>query len=422
LPWLIPSALAPFFLYLIVRPSRGPEAAALGAMVLLFFPRWLHAGGVGSNAAALAGSWLLTIALYLRAAAPALGSGRRRTCWALGAAAALGVSAAVSLATLWLVQILLLHHWVSHWRTVRRLVRRGRVPVPATLVIAAPIAPLVFFLCRPELVSSNLTDVAHSLLAVLAPSVDTTVFLGRAALVDSPPVLSYSLVWLLWTLPSVIVVAAAVGLVAIVHRALARRFASGRLRPGRERQALGALVVISACSTLIGPALAPSPLLVFPPRFELLLPFVAIAAAFGIEAAARHAAGARRAWLPAAAIVAALAWQALSQPATLAASHAPLLGGASSALRRSVFSLGDGSELGALLPELDRLGVSPLALHAPDVPEALWHELKRYGRLKAAITPAASAAGLRMERGALRTGRALAVVERDGAPLWTLAE
>jgi hypothetical protein len=423
LPWLIPSALAPLFVYWIVRPSRGPLAAALAAMLLLFFPRWLQAAGVGSNAAALSGAWLFAIALYLRAAAPrALGSLRRRYCWAFAAAVSLGLAAALSLATLWLVGILVVHHWVIHRRALRRLVRRGRVPVPATLVFAAPIAPVVFLLCRPELASANVTETARALLAVLAPTVDTAVLLGRTPAAGSPPVLAYSFTWLFWTLPSVITVAAVVGFLAIVHRALARRFASGRLRPGRDGTGLGALVVVGTMTTVIGPALAPNPLLVFPPRFELLLPFVAIAAALGVEAAARRAAGARLAWLPAAVIVAVLAWQSLRAPATLAASAAPLLGGAGGAIRSKVFAVGDGSELSALAPELDRLPASPLAIHAPEVPEAVWQELKRHGRLKATVVRATSAAGLRIERGAARGGRPIAVVQRDGAPLWTLAE
>jgi hypothetical protein len=423
LPWLIPSALAPLFVYLIVRPSRGPLAAVLAAMFLLFFPRWLQAAGIGATAAALSGTWLLTIALYLRAAAPrATGSLRRRYCWAFAAAVSLGVSAALSLATLWLVLILILHHWVTNRGAVRRLVRRGRVPIPSTLVIAAPIAPLVFFLCRPELVSSNVTATAGAVLAVLAPSAEVLTFLGRTTAAGSPPVLAYSLAWLLWTLPSVIVAAAIAGLAAIVHRALARRFASGRLRPLRDRTGLGALVVLGGAATVVGPALAPSPLLVFPPRFELALPFVAIPAALGVEAAGRLAAGARLSWLPAAVTVAAVAWQTLRAPATLAASYAPLFGGAGEVIRSKVFSVGDGSELGALAAALDRLPASPIGLHAPDVPEAVWQELKRYGRLKATIVRTADPSGLRLERGAAQAGRPLAVVVRDRAPLWTLVE
>ncbi len=421
LPWLIPCTLAPLFVFLIVRPSRGPLAALLAALFLLFFPRWLQAAGVASNAAALSGAWFFTIALYQRAAAPrAAGSLRRRHCWALAAAVALGLSAALSLATLWLVGILLLHHWVVHFGAVRRLLRRGRVPLPATLVLAAPLAPLVFFVCRPELLSSNTTETARALLAVLAPNVDSKLFLGRMT-GGSPPILGYSLIWLLWTLPGVTAVAAIVGFSTIVHRGLARRFASGRLRPARDRTALGALVVIGAAATLIGPAFAPSPVSVFPPRFELVLPFIAIAAALGVDAAARTAAG-PRAWLPAAAITVILAWLTLRAPATLAASYASLFGGAKSATQHKLFAIGDGSELGALAPALDRLQTSSLSLHSPEVPDALWQELKRHGRLRTTVVGATNVAGLRIERGSTRTGRALAVVERDGAPIWTLVE
>jgi len=429
LPWLVASALGPLLVYAIVLPSRGRLAAVLAAALLLFQPRWLHAAGVATGPAALSGVWLLAIALYLRSQV----SGRRRLCWAAGAAIAIGAAAALSLATLWLAVLLLLHHFAAHWGSVRRLLRRGRVPVPAALILAVPLGPLVFFLCRPELVSENAITTLRGLFAVLAPSVQETLFHGRVAGAVSAPVLAYAVTALIWTLPTTLLVAVALGFGAIVEPALARRFASGRLRPERDRRALGALVVLGTCVSSIAPAVAPAPLLVFPPRLELVLPFLAIAAALGVEVAARRAAGAPRAWAPAGLIVAMLAWQSLREPATIAAAYAPLFGGAESVSKRRLFALGDGSELGALARRLDALAQvsgrrpsaglpdSPaLAVDAPDIPEGFWQALKRHGRIKASVTRSPGTP-LRVERGAGR-GRAVAVVERDGAALWSLLE
>jgi hypothetical protein len=177
-------------------------------------------------------------------------------------------------------------------------------------------------------------------------------------------------------------------------------------------------VVAGLVVTLLGPALAPPPLVSFPPPVEAALPFVAIAAAFGVDAAARKAAG-HYAWLVTAFIIAAVTHLALRAPSTGGASFNVLLGGAARVAQSRALPVGDGSEVAALAEPLDAMGRAELSLLAPEVPPALWRELRDAGRLRTVIVSRAERDGFSLIRGHGH-GDVVARVEREGAVLWTL--
>jgi len=410
LPWLALGGIAPLLVFAVARRSRGPIVAISAALLLLFMPRYLHAAGLGHENAGIAGAWLLVIAAYQRSLA---GAPRRRLCWAFAAAVALGAGAALSLATLWVVPLLLTHFWIAHWAAARRLARRGRLPIPAFVVLGLAVVPVLLIALNPALWRTNPTAIARVLLSALGSEAAGPAADGDLA---ASGLLGYALSWLVFTLPVFVTVCSALGLWAFAHAGLARRFASGRLRPPRDRFALGALVTLGLVATLVGPAMAPAPLELFPPRMELSLPFVAIAAATGLHAAGRRALGESRAWVFSALVVAVAAWLGLRVPGTGSAAFSPLLGGVEAASERGL-PFGDGSELGRLAPVLDAQRATSLVIDAPGVPPELWQELQRARRLRTEIR--SGQGDLRLQRG--DHPRGIARVERGGAVLWSLS-
>jgi 4-amino-4-deoxy-L-arabinose transferase-like glycosyltransferase len=414
LPWLLLAALVPYLVYLLVEPSRGPRVALTAGLLALVLPRFIHGAAVTTPGVTASATWLLVAVLSLRT----LGAGARRmSAWAIAASAALGVGVAVTWSALWVLPLLTLHLWLARPRAFRRLMRRGRLPLPAFALPALLVTPMVLLVFDPGLWTANPVAAVRAMLRPLAPRIEPTIYAGR--LVEQLPApKSYALSFVMQTLPAVVLVALLLGLVLIVHRALGRRFAAGCLRPAADRRALGAFVVIGLVVTLFGPALAPPPLVTFPPPVEAALPFVAIAAAFGVDAAARKAAG-RYAWLVTAFIIAVVAHLALRAPSTGGASFNVLLGGAARVVQSRALPIGDGSEVAALAEPLDALGRAQISLLAPEVPPALWRVLRDARRLRTVVVSSAERDGLALIRGEGH-GDVVARVEREGAVLWTL--
>lgn len=423
LPWLVLAALSAVLVYVLALPSLGRRTALLAGVLLALTPRWLHQAAVQSSGVAAAACWLLVIAPYVRSLGPARAGLHEKTNaigWGLFAAVAVGFGLGIASATLWAVVIVVLHFWLARHRATRRLLKHGRVPVPPFVLFATFIAPLACMLFNPALWRIRLVSIARWLLAPLAPTVAATHYAGQ--LVDAPPVPGgYTLRWLVVTLPAVLLACALVGLGVLAHRALARRFASGSLRPPRDRHALGTLIALGLVWTVLGPFVCPAILTTFPPLVEICLPFVALAAAVGLSRAARAAAGARFAQWAEIGTVAVVGGLAVYAPSTLSASFDELLGGASHAAAAGVFSVGDGSELGSLARYIDTLGRSQVSLLAPGVPPGLWSELRDVHWLRTAVVtaPLGRRGDLMLERGR-SGGHVLFRVERDGAALWTL--
>jgi hypothetical protein len=250
----------------------------------------------------------------------------------------------------------------------------------------------------------------------------TPTLLDARLVSDLPvPSIRYALVRVGFTVPTTVLVAALVGIALFGYRALSRAFASGRLRPPRDRHAFGALVVLGISGALIGPALLPAPLVVFPPRVELALPFLAIAAGVGIHGVAQ--ALGRYGRISATLTIAALAVSTLLEPRTLGSAFAPLFGGAAHVAQSRVLAPGDGSEVAILARSIDRLGRADINLNAPEVPQELWQTLRETGRMRTQVKQSVvPEAVLQVVRGPSQRGEPLARVVRDGAVLWTLVK
>lgn len=409
LPWLVLGALGCWALYVLAKPSLGRATALLGVVVLLLVPRWVHSVVVLREGALLGSTWLLVLACYVRS----LGPSRRTACWAAGGALALGFGAALSLATLWVLVPLCLHHALVRPGRTRRLLGRALVPAPPLVLYALPLAPLAVAALSPSLWRASPAQIARFVLAPLAPSVAPAAYAGR--IVDRLPVpAGYGPSWLVQTLPAAIALAGLFGAAFFVHALLARRFASGRLRPPADRHGVGLLAALALGAALIGPALAPRVLVAFPPRVELCLPFVAVFAALGFGRIARVRGGLGRAAVVL--VLVALAPGALAA-GTAGSSFTPLWGGARRVVASRALPAGDGSELGALLPALAR-EASAVAT-PPDVPAELWRVLARTRRTRSQISIDPGAA-FELVRGKPASGTVVAEARRDGAVLWTL--
>lgn len=419
LPWLLLGALAPLSVHLMLVPSRGRVAGVVGALACLVMPRFGHAVVVQREGAVVAALVCLVLAAHVRAMGPARpgAPGARSTLgWALAGAVLLGFGAAHSLAVLWALPLVLLHFAWARRGSLRRLVRRGRLPIPALVLVALPVAPLVLLLLRPGLWKTTPASIARFLLAPLEPSITRTELAGRV--VDRLPVPA-GFAWThLWhTLPLAVGLAALVGLGVLAHELLARRFASGSRRPPPDRHAAGALAVLVVGFGLIGPALTPDVLTTFPPRVELVMPFVALLSAIGLERLARAAGSPRAGRVLEAATLAALGLVVLVRAPTAGSSASPLVPSG----RRSALPLGDGSELGALASRIDALGLPSVTLSAPaDLSPELWRWLFEARRLRTRVT-VAPGGELALVRGASPGGERLAEVRRDGVVLWSLA-
>ncbi len=415
LPWIAIASLAPVLVYAAARPSLGRRPALLAGALLIATPRWLHAAACGADGAVVTSLWWLVIAPYLRsmhrprAGAPAIA----------GVAVALGLGASVSMAVLWVLPVVVIHFWLAHRGTSRRLAARGRLPVPASAAVAAALLPVFVLSTNPALWTDKLIALVRWTLAPLEPAVTPTAYAGQLVERAAVPA-GYVATWLALTLPAAVVACALVGLGVLTHRALARRFAAGSLRPPRDARALGTLVAVGLVATVIAPALEARPVVQWPPRVELALPFVAIAAGVGLDRAARLVGGAKGAWPVAAGVVLAVLFLALRAPSTGAASFDLLLGGPRAVVATRVLPPGDGSELSALAPRIDALGRPQIALSARDVPKQLWGALRDAGRLRTAVVTVPAAGELELRRGSAAGGRPVATVERDGAVLWTL--
>ena len=351
LPWLLFAALGPALLYALVSPSRGPLAGAVAGLLLLSMPGFGHAAAVTSEAVTRSTAWVLVLALSQRAM---LSRGRAVLAWSAAAAVALGAGSALTFGALWALPLAVLHFWLCRRHQFFRLLRCGRVALPAFVPLALVVVPAVVFALTPALWTMNVVSLVRWALAPLAPSVEPALFAGRLV-TELPVPLGFASTWLVFTLPAATLACVLVGLGVLGHRALARRFARGRLRPRRDRTALGGLVALGLAMTLIGPACVPAPLAVFPPDAAAALPFAAIAAALGVDRVARVAYE-RRPLLPLALTLGTLTWMSVARPETASASFDHALGGPRTVAQTRLLPLGDGS--GSSLPFCPRLNRS----------------------------------------------------------------
>jgi hypothetical protein len=325
------------------------------------------------------------------------------------------VGTALTPAALWALPLLALHHWFAEHRAARRLASAGQASLPSEVVVGLLAAPIGWYALCPQRWSSSSVAVLRELLAPLAPSITATPFSGRVVGAEPVP-LAFGSLWLACSVPLAVLLGAAGGLWVVAHRALARRFASGRLHPARDRAALGTWIAIGIAVTLAGPMFAVSPLRVFPPSVETSLPFVALAAGFGLLAVGERMLGFRRRFLVGSVVVAVTFGFAMRDPATLGAAFDGVVG-ARSIQERRLFALGDGSELYPLVH--GRGSVLSVRVAEAVVPSDYWSTLRGAG-IALSVEPS-NAARLLLIRGPSDRPSA-ARVERDGVALWSLVD
>jgi hypothetical protein len=407
IPGLLLSAGAALAVYGITAPARGRVVGVLAAFGLLFLPRWLHASVLQSEGAIVASLWMIVLCTYVRSQT----RNRSRFVWAFAGGAVLGFGTALSFATLWVLLFVILHFAVTRARATRRMATQGRIPVPLLVITSGIVGPVLFFIASPTLWKAASPAIVRHVLSPLGPSIAATRYFGRDVTLLPVPG-GFTLRWLLETTPLVMLILGVGGVFVSVHRLLARRFASGALRPPRDRTGLDVIVLLGLCVTVLGGWLAPDALTTFPPRVELALPFVAIAAALGLERMFDWVRPVRLRLVPAIAVIALLAVSTLSGLRTSSASFNFLFGGVRGALDRQSFRIHDGSELGPLLRELEKRGGVHLP---PGVPPALFSELAALRRTRELGPGNANLVYLPK-----KTPAGAPVIRRDGVVIWAV--
>jgi hypothetical protein len=414
LGWLLWTGAAPGALFLLVEALEGARAGVLAACALLAIPRWNHAAAAAREPAVVASIWLAVLCAYVRSLPPTpterrSGVRRRFRCWGPLFAVLLGLGLSTDLATLGVIPLVVIHYSLHRGRTWK-LWRRGILPVPSALLWAIGITPIVLLLTSPALWQGGAAQIAGWLLSPLAPTIEATLFRGRLVFAPRDIPLGYAGLWVLLTTPAVLIALGAGGAGMLAWSAVRAR------RTGAA--SLGVLVWTILVAVLVGPAVTPVVLTRFPPRVETMLPFIAAASAFALVRVATRFVGKR--WVATALsatgllLVASGIWDV----GTASASFGLLAGGTRGALRSGTLFVGDGSEVAALAPALDRLGESRLAIDAPEVPRSYFGLLNETGRLRAHVD--ARAGGYTVKRGPQDS--AMAAVARDGAVLWSLAK
>lgn len=415
--WLLIAGAAPGALYYLVERSRGYRVAALAAAILFATPRWTHGAAVASEAVVVASLWLVLVAIYVRSYPPSIterrrGTSRRFRPFGIWFALALGAALSATLATLWVLPILVAHSVLTSGTAGRRALGRARVIVPSGALLSLVLVPVTVALMTPQLWRGGGVVIADWLFAPLAPTVEPSLY-RKLADVDHVPAF-YAADFLVATTPVVTLLVALCGAVLLFQR---HRRARSKEEP-RDPVALGFLSLVVVAAVVIGPALAPRPLLRFPPRAEAALPFIAAACAIGVEFVARRLVGERRRnWALIGASVMWLATGLVGLPAA-GASFGLLAGETRGAARSGRWVTGDGSELSLLAPAIDAMGRPRLSLDGADVPRGYFVLLRGLERLHSNVDMSKSGAGFMVVRG--DRSDAIARVKHWGTPLWSL--
>ncbi|HEY4158491.1 MAG TPA: glycosyltransferase family 39 protein, partial [Polyangiaceae bacterium] len=250
LPWLFFGALAPMFVFALVRRVQGTRTAALAAAWLLALPGFTAGVATAQPEALLACSWLLALAPYAAWLAAREPNARN---YALGLLA-LGSLAAVGfvLAAAWVVPLMALHYALTRGKLAQRMMRSGHLPLPTAAFVCG-----VGVVCACVLFDPNLW---HS----DPPKTIVALFAAPAGPTASPRRVPELTPW--------IAVVALAGALAFAWRALGRRFATGELRPARDPSGTSELI---ACGLVLSWWLAGT---------SGALPFLAMLAAIGASA------------------------------------------------------------------------------------------------------------------------------------------
>jgi hypothetical protein len=420
LGWLLLTGAVPGAMYFIALRSWGPRVAALGACALFGMPRWVHAAASAREPAVVASIWTILLALYVQSLSPSLAERRRGSpvrfrCATMVFAVAFGVGVSTTLATLWVLPLIVVHALIARPQGLRAGLRKGMLPLPIGVLLVVLVAPLAMVAVTPALWRANAGRVAEWFLSPLTPTIEPLLYRGGPVVSPRDVPGGYALRWLVATTPALMLVLALLGAGVI-----AADFSVRRRLGRRDDMALGGLLVLVVFAVVFGPAVTPVVLTRFPPRVEAALPFIAIAAAITVDRFASRLFGDARslfAVLPAALLFVAYGFVGVS---TASASFGVFGGGTARALASGTWTVGDGSEVAALAPAIDKLGMPAISVESTEVPHAVWSMLERAGRLRTHVEPGRSA-GMTLTLARGRQPDAIVTVSRDGAALWSLA-
>ncbi|HEX4336555.1 MAG TPA: hypothetical protein VH062_11615 [Polyangiaceae bacterium] len=418
LGWLLLTGTAPAALYFMVVRSHGPRVAALAACLLLAMPRWLHGAASAREPVVVASIWLVLLALYVQSIAPARAARRRGVRAPFRGAAfvfalALGLGISTSLATLWVLPLIVVHSLVARPRHLRRSLRQGMLPLPFALLAMIVVSPVTLVAAGPSLWQGG-AHAAAWFLSPLAPSIEPLLYRGGPIVSPRDVPGGYALRWLVATTPALVLALAFAGAGVIA----AEYWAARRVRRD-DAVGLGSLLVLAVFAIVFGPALTPAVFTRFPPRVEAALPFIAAAAAIPVVRAASRAVGEQRGVFVVLVAGVLFVTSGLIGVPTASSSFGLFGGGTARAVESRMWTVGDGSEVAPLAAAIDKLGMPRLAIDAPEVPRTYWQLLQRDGRLHTQVEPGrAGALTVSVNRGP--HAGALATVARDGATLWSL--
>jgi hypothetical protein len=422
LGWLLLTGLAPAAAYFLTLRSHGPRVAALSACVLLCMPRWMHAAAAAREPAIVASIWLTLLALYVQSVPPPLDARLRgkRPPFRLASVAfaiAFGLGLSITFATLWVLPLIGLHAVLVRSRGLRRVLRQGMLPLPAGLLLMIVVSPVTLLAATPVLWKGGGAHAAQWLLSPLAPSIEPLLYRGGPVVSPRDVPGGYALRWLVATTPALVLVLALAGAYVLSSEFWARRHRAERRQP---RFGLGLLLLLGLVAVVLGPAITPAVLTLFPPRIEAALPLLAIAAAVAVERAARRVLGPSRSVLFVIGAATAFVAFGLFGLPTASASFGLLAGGTARAIQGRAWTVGDGSELAVLARSIDAVGMPRLTIDAPEVPRGFWSALENVGRLRTHVDPGRPGPlALSVVRGP--APGAISTVVRDGATLWSLS-
>jgi hypothetical protein len=443
LPWLVLGSMAPLGLYWLARPSLGPGAARLAAVLLALHPAWLHAVAVTAESAWTVSFGVLVLGACLESLAPRVPAAKdarvtsppnpskrrwlprsrsseevesppldsepirpqkpcwARLFWAMIAAIVLGLGLAFGRSTLWTVLILLTHYALARRARVRRLLAMSEWPVPAAALMGMALGPLVAWMLTPVLWAATPLELARWWLAPLDLAALPGELQGLRGIVRP-------LHWVLTTTPGVTLACILAGLIVALERRLPGRSPPSGVGP--DPRALGMLIGVGLAFTLVLPPWWPRVLSAPVPRFEACLPWLALAGGWGADRFGRRWLGERRArWGMAGVTALALASLLTSDLGTLGVE------------RLTLATRGDGSELGALAAPIDALGATRLTIAAPDVPPRYWQALADWKRMRTHLVGGLNAsADLVLLPSAAPGGEVVAAVRHRGLVVWAL--
>ncbi len=375
------AALSVPLLYALLAPALGRTVGGLAVPFLVLVPRALHHASLADPGFVTMSGWLLVLVCYARARRASQDQRRwAAAAWMAGVGVSLGLGVAAAHGVLTVLLVLVLHTLWMQRRSLRAMAADGWVPLPAALLPTVVLAPVAYFLATPWLWHQSAERIRPVFVRAFSAGADAEAhgtWQGALSLVVS--------------VPAVTLFAAVLGTAMLVGPERLRSWAHDARR---DDEGVEALLLIGLVVALGWPVVAPASLHASPPPWLVALPFVAGLAAVGLDRTLRElrlllTRPALRVGLPLAVtllVFGVALWQSLRQPHTRVAAFSPLAGGVGWVLSApSGLRMHDGSVAQSLVPPIDSLGVSEVALYSPAIPDDVWLGMQRRGVLRTRV-------------------------------------